>query len=76
MLNRLIGPSWKTSLAGWVTLVATAFQQVFVEHGWPKNEAEWTTFIGKLIIAYGFLAAKDGNVSNAPVAMVRPSKVQ
>ena len=74
MLSRLFGPSWKTSLAGYLTLLQAAFQQVIVEQGWPQTEQDWVTFIGKIIIALGLLSAKDGNVSNVPEELATSPK--
>ncbi len=74
MLSRLFGPSWKTSLAGYLTLLQAAFQQVIVEQGWPQTEAQWITFGGKIVIALGLLSAKDGNVSNVPEELATSPK--
>jgi hypothetical protein len=74
MLERILGPSWKTSLAGYLTLLQAAFQQVIVEEGWPQTKQDWVTFIGKIIIALGLLSAKDGNVSNVPEELATSPK--
>lgn len=66
LINKMLGPSWKTSLMGYLTLLGTAGYQVFVEQGLPSNSQEWFSFVGKLTIALGLLNAKDSNVTNAP----------
>lgn len=74
MLEKLFGPSWRTSLAGYLTLLQTAFQQVIVEQGWPSTKEGWITFAGKIIVAIGFLSAKDGKVSNVPAELAVPAQ--
>jgi hypothetical protein len=76
MFAKILGASWKTSLAGYAALLVTAAQQVFVEQGWPKTGSEWTAFCGKLILAMGLLSAKDGNVTNSPVPLDHAIKVE
>lgn len=61
-----MGASWITSALGYVVIVLTWLNQVFVEQGIPQSGKAWITFImsnaGGLIGVF----AKDFNKSNAP----------
>jgi hypothetical protein len=57
-----------TTIVGYVILVLTALNQVFVEQGIPKDGKGWITFAVSIATGLGAVFAKDFNVSNAPNA--------
>ena len=64
--------SWKTTLVGVLVLICsgTAFAQILP----PKYNSLLMLFCG-VLTAFGLIAAKDGNVSNAPSPMPTAEKV-
>lgn len=64
MLTKYFGPSWKTTLVGFVAGVATYFAQMGANL--PVDRQGWTSaIIAAALFAMG-ATAKDSNVSNAP----------
>lgn len=61
-----MGKSWITTVLGYITLVSTWLEQVFVEQAIPQTGKEWLMFIA--LNAGGLIGifAKDFNKSNAP----------
>jgi hypothetical protein len=73
------GGSWITGTIGYIAIIATWLNQIFVEQGIPKDGKGWTTLIiGNLAGLVGIFA-KDYNKSNAPApvaeAVTVPPKV-
>lgn len=63
-----MGKSWITSILGYVTIVSTWLEQVFVEQTLPTSGREWLLFIALNAGGLVGVFAKDYNKSNAPVA--------
>ena len=61
----MLGSSWMTTLVGYVVVVLTVAQQVFVEHGMPTNTEGWFKFAGGIVTGVGIALAKDFNKSNS-----------
>lgn len=64
-----LGPSWKTSLAGWTLIISGALgliADIVVTQGIPKTLVEWLLFGSMLVGGIGKLVSKDSDVSNAP----------
>lgn len=62
-----LGSSPITSIMGYLAIVLTVAQQVFVEQGMPHDTADWLKLAGGIIAGVGLRFAKDSNISNAPV---------
>jgi len=76
----MLGSSWMTSAVGYVVIVLTVAQQVFVEQGLPSSTDGWLKFAGGIVTGVGIALAKDFNKSNSshpqPVAqVVNPPRV-
>ena len=63
----MLGSSWMTSVVGYVVIVLTVANQVFVEQGMPSGAAGWIKFVGGIVTGVGIALSKDFNKSNAPV---------
>lgn len=67
--------NWITSALGYIVIVLTWLNQVFVEQGIPQSGKEWIAFgvgnVGGLIGVF----AKDYNKSNAPTPDISAHKV-
>lgn len=64
---QILGSSPLTSIFGYVVIVLTVAQQVFVEQGIPHDVAGWLKLAGGIITGVALRFTKDSNVSNAPV---------
>lgn len=62
----MLGTSWMTSVVGYLVIVLTVVNQVFVEQGLPTTVHGWITFVGGVVTGVGIALAKDFNKSNAP----------
>lgn len=60
------GGSWVTGILGYIAIIATWAQQVFIEQSIPQNRQEWITFILGNIGGLIGIFAKDFNKSNSP----------
>lgn len=71
LLVKMFGASWETSVAGYGSLVCggTALSGII-----PEKYNVVLGAICTILIAFGLVRAKDGNVSNAPVPK-DPTKV-
>lgn len=70
----MFGSSVWTSVMGYVVIVLTVANQVFVEQGLPHDVHGWIMLVGGIITGVGLRLAKDANVSHAP-APSEPEKV-
>ena len=61
----MLGSSPLTSIVGYVMIVITVINQVFVEQGIPTTVHGWVVFVGGITTGIGLRLAKDSNVSNA-----------
>lgn len=70
----MLGSSWMTSAVGYLVIVLTVANQVFVEQGMPDGVAGWIKFVGGVVTGVGIALAKDFNKSNAnnPQAEAKP----
>lgn len=70
----MLGSSWMTTAVGYVVVLLTVAQQVFVEQGMPATTEGWFQFAGGIVTGVGIALAKDFNKSNSshpqPVAQV------
>ena len=72
----MLGTSKWTSIMGYVVIVLTVSNQVFVEQGLPGDVAGWIKLVGGIVMGVGLRLAKDANVSNAshPQSDAQPVK--
>ncbi len=61
----MFGSSWMTTAVGYLVIVLTVANQVFVEQGMPSNTHEWIQLVGGIVTGVGIALAKDFNKSNA-----------
>lgn len=62
----MLGSSWMTSVVGYVVIVLTVANQVFVEQGMPAGVAGWIKFVGGIVTGVGIALSKDFNRTNSP----------
>lgn len=61
----MLGASKVTSVIGYIMIVITVVNQVFVEQGIPTNLHGWIVFGGGIATGIGLRLAKDENVTNS-----------
>lgn len=61
----MFGSSWMTSAVGYLVIILTVANQVYVEQGLPTGVHEWITFAGGIVTGVGIALAKDYNKSNS-----------
>jgi len=64
-MQSLFGASWMTTAVGYVVVLLTVAQQVFVEQGMPSTTEAWFKFAGGIVTGVGIALAKDFNKSNS-----------
>lgn len=72
MLEKIFGPSWRTSVTGTLAVVCagTDYAELL-----PEKYRSLLHLTCGVLVAFGLIAAKDKNVSHSPVDLATPAKV-
>ena len=78
MIERLFGPSWRTSLAGYIVMVCgSAGIADEIGHFLPERLRYGMHALCLLSVAFGLTSAKDANVTHTPVlAATEPKAIK